>query len=165
MEREKELFRFDEENKKDKPFIKSQKLLIGIDCDVEKSGVCLYYSKNTFELLNLTFFELFDKLDFLKDCENLDIEVFIEAGWFNKSNWHKVSNGSAAINANIGLRTGANHEVGRKIVEMCQYLGLKHHLIKPTKSKVDAETFKAITKYQGRTNQEQRDAAILVFGR
>ena len=76
-----------------------------------------------------------------------------------------MSNGSAAINANIGLRTGANHEVGRKIVEMCQYLGLKHHLIKPTKSKVNAETFKAITKYQGRTNGEMRDSCMLVWNR
>ncbi|MBK9936659.1 MAG: hypothetical protein IPP05_21730 [Cytophagaceae bacterium] len=142
-----------------------QKLYIGVDPDIDKSGVCLYYSKTNFELLNLKFFELFDKLYFLKDCENLDIEVVIEAGWLNKSNWHKVTNGSAAINANIGLRTGANHEVGRKIVEMCQYLGLKHHLIKPTKSKVNAETFKAITKYQGRTNSEMRDSCLLVYGR
>ena len=142
-----------------------QKLYIGVDPDIDKSGVCLYYSKTNFELLNLKFFELFDKLYFLKDCENLDIEVVIEAGWINKSNWHKVNNGSAAINANIGLRTGANHEVGRKIVEMCQYLGLKHHLIKPTKSKVNAETFKAITKYQGRTNSEMRDSCLLVYGR
>lgn len=142
-----------------------QKLYIGVDPDIDKSGVCLYYSKTNFELLNLKFFELFDKLYFLKDCENLDIEVVIESGWLNKSNWHKVSNGSAAINANIGLRTGANHEVGRKIVEMCQYLGLKHHLIKPTKSKVNAETFKAITKYQGRTNSEMRDSCLLVYGR
>ncbi|MBL0304324.1 MAG: hypothetical protein IPQ23_21980 [Cytophagaceae bacterium] len=142
-----------------------QKLYIGVDPDIEKNGVCLYYSKTNFELLNLKFFELFDKLYLLKDCENLDIEVVIESGWLNKSNWHKVSNGSAAINANIGLRTGANHEVGRKIVEMCQYLGLKHHLIKPTKSKVNAETFKAITKYQGRTNSEMRDSCLLVYGR
>lgn len=142
-----------------------QKLYIGVDPDIDKSGVCLYYSKTNFELLNLKFFELFDKLYLLKDCENLDIEVVIESGWLNKSNWHKVTNGSAAINANIGLRTGANHEVGRKIVEMCQYLGLKHHLIKPTKSKVNAETFKAITKYQGRTNSEMRDSCLLVYGR
>ena len=142
-----------------------QKLLIGIDNDVEKNGVCLYYSKNTFELLNLTFFELFDKLDFLKDCENLDIEVFIEAGWLNLSNWHYNNNDSKAVIAKKGHSVGENHQVGKKIVEMCQYLGLKHHLIKPTKSKVDAETFKAITKYQGRTNSEMRDSCLLVWGR
>ncbi len=158
MQTEKPLFSFDKE-------IIITKLFIGIDPDIEKSGFCEYYSKSCFELKNLSFFKLFDELNYLKDCENLKIEVFIEAGWLNKSNWHKVNNGSAAINANIGLRTGANHEAGRKIVEMCEYLGLKNYLIKPTKSKVDAETFKAITKYQGRTNQEQRDSAMLVWNR
>lgn len=143
----------------------NKKLFIGIDNDVEKSGVCLYYSKTSFELLNLSFFDLFHKLDILKDYENLKIEVIIEAGWLNKSNWHKVINGNAAINANIGLRTGANHEVGRKIVEMCEYLGLNYQLVKPTKSKIDSKTFNSLTKMTGRTNQEQRDAAMLVFGR
>ena len=33
-----------------------QKLYIGVDPDIDKSGVCLYYSKTNFELLNLKFF-------------------------------------------------------------------------------------------------------------
>jgi len=146
-----------------------EKILIGIDPDVEKSGFCWYLNKEKFVLRNLTFFELFEQL---KECKYYDTEVkewtlkvYIEAGWLNKSNWHKVNNGSAAINSNIGLRTGANHEVGRKIVEMCEYLEIEYELIRPKKSKVNAETFKALTKHQGRTNQEQRDAAMLVFGR
>lgn len=145
--------------------MEKQKILIGIDPDCDKNGVCIYYARTYFELLNLRFFELFDKLNFLKGCENLQIKVYLEAGWLNKSNWHKVINGNSAINANIGLRTGANHEVGRKIVEMCECLKIDYELIKPKKSKVDAKTFKALTKYQQRTNQEQRDAAMLVFGR
>lgn len=165
MQTEKPLFSFDNEKSEIEISLKNEKVLIGIDCDVDRSGVCVYLNKSCFQLHNLVFFQLYDKLLELKSNPSLDIEVFIEAGWLNKSNWHKVANGSAAINANIGLRTGANHEVGRKIVEMCQYLGLKHHLIKPTKSKVNAETFKSITKYQGRTNQEQRDSALLVFGK
>jgi len=49
--------------------------------------------------------------------------------------------------------------------EMCEYLGIEHFKIKPTRSKIDATTFKAITKIEKRTNQEQRDALMLVFGR
>lgn len=165
MQTEKPLFRFDHDNMVKETILKKTKLLIGIDPDTEKSGFAAYQDKDSFTLHNYTFFELFDRLQRLSKSEIFKTEVFIEAGWLNKSNWHKISNGSAAINANIGLRTGANHEVGRKIVEMCQYLGLKHHLIKPTKSKVNAETFKAITNYQGRTNQEQRDSAMLVWNR
>mgnify|MGYP000290616877 CR=1 FL=1 len=135
--------------------------LIGIDPDVSKSGVCLYNSKTNFTLLTLSYFELFD---LLKNT-NVNIKVYIEAGWLNKSNWHKVANGSASINANIGLRTGANHEVGRKIVEMCEYLKIEYFLIRPTKSKINAETFNKITGFNKRTNQEVRDATMLVFGK
>lgn len=148
------------------PFIDNtnMRILIGIDPDIDKSGVCEYYSSELFELSNLRFFELFDKLASLKSIDDLDIEVVIEAGWLNKSNWHKVVRGSSALNANIGARTGANHEVGKKIVEMCEYLKLKHRIVKPIKSKIDAKAFEQITKYKKRTNQEQRDSAMLVFG-
>lgn len=138
-----------------------QNVLIGIDPDVNKSGVCMYNSKTNFTLLTLSYFELFDLLKNTKG----NIKIYIEAGWLNKSNWHKVVNGSAAINANIGLRTGANHEAGRKIVEMCEYLKIEYFLIKPKKSKMNSDTFNKITGFKKRTNQEVRDAAMLVFGK
>jgi len=141
------------------------KVLIGVDPDVTKSGVCICSETRGLYLKNLTFFKLFDELTMFKGYSYLSVEVYIEAGWLNKSNWHKVVNGSSNINAQIGQRTGANHETGKKIVEMCEYLGLKYHLIKPTKTKVDAITFNKITNHKGRTNQEQRDAAMLVVGR
>jgi hypothetical protein len=149
-------------------------MFIGIDPDVSKSGVAKYlpkYERQSFfnsseqypalELFNLSFFDL---LDFLKEKNNSTSIVVIEAGWLNRGNWHKTT-GSNSINAQIGQRTGANHEVGKKIVEMCEYLGLKYELIKPTKSKPDAAYFKRVTGFVGRTNQEQRDAAMLVWGR
>ena len=147
--------------------MKKTNYYIGIDCDVTKSGVA-YYESDTkkLELSNLSFFELFDYLQFAKnkENENINLTIVIEAGWLNKSNWHKVINGNSSINAQIGQRTGANHEVGKKIVEMCIYLGLNHKLVKPTKSKVNSEYFNKITDNIGRTNQEQRDAGLLVFG-
>jgi len=141
------------------------KVFIGIDCDVTKSGLAYYYpeSKN-FVLKNLSFFELFDELKMMKQTGN-EITVIIEAGWLNKSNWHAVNKGSAAINAQIGQRTGANHETGKKIAEMCEYLQLKYELKKPSKAKMDSKTFNAITGVSCRTNQEQRDAGILIYGR
>lgn len=36
--------------------------------------------------------------------------------------------------------------------------------VKPTRSKVNAEFFKQITKIDKRTNQEQRDAYMLIHG-
>lgn len=136
---------------------------IGIDPDVDGSGLAVLStesSKNDIVMTNATFFNLFD---FLKQLDKENTTVYIEAGWLNRSNWHKVVNGSAAINSQIGQRTGANHETGKKIVEMCEYLGLPYKLVKPTRKKVDAKLFQKLTGYIGRTNQEQRDAAMLII--
>jgi sulfur carrier protein ThiS len=137
------------------------KAFIGIDPDVTKSGVA-YKNGKTVELYNYSFFDLFDYLKSLKLSQE-KIIVYIECGFLNKSNWH-TTNGSNAINAQIGQRTGANHETAKKIIEMCIYLELKYFEIKPTKSKVNADFFKQITKIDKRTNQEQRDAYMLIHG-
>lgn len=142
------------------------KVYVGIDPDVSKSGVAVWdVLKKNLELDNLKFFDLFQNLVYLKNKFGERLKVIIEAGWLNKSNWHAVKGGNSSINAQIGQRTGANHEVGKKIVEMCEYLQIEYELIKPTKSKVNAEFFKKITGLKCRTNQEQRDAGMLVFGR
>lgn len=138
------------------------KLLIGIDPDVDKSGVAIKSKKNI-SLHNWGFFELFDNLLTLKK-EGAQMLVIVEAGWLNKSNWHKNDKGSAALNAKIGSHTGANHETGKKIVEMLEYLKIIHQLIRPSQSKVNAKLFKMITKIEQRTNQEQRDAYMLIHG-
>lgn len=144
------------------------RILIGIDPDVDKSGVA-YYESDTkkLELSNLTFFKLFDYLHHVeRNKGDLDeVTVVIEAGWLNKSNWHTVKDGSSVKNAQIGQRTGANHEVGRKIVEMCQYIRLNYELVKPTNKKLKHEFFKKLTGIIQSTNQDQRDAGMLVWGR
>jgi len=169
-----------------------RKILIGIDPDVDKAGVAYIGTNKEMQLNNMTFFELFDYLAYGKKVSerniitaSIHIKVYIEAGWLNKTNWHvsklvkdeiknifssKGFNLQAlhkliAIVAQIGARTGANHETGRKIAEMCEYLKIDYELVRPTQSKVDAVYFKQLTKYQGRTNQEQRDAAMLIWGR
>lgn len=148
---------------------KTSKIFIGIDPDVDKSGVAYYVSSNKkLTLKSLTFFDLLEYLKKVKknfsDVENVKLTVVIEGGWLNKSNWHVVKNGTAAVNAKIGSHVGENHEVGRKIVEMCQYLNINHIVVTPRRTKVKEEYFKMLTGYKARTNQEKRDAALLVWG-
>ena len=139
------------------------KILIGIDPDVTKSGVA-FKTKSETRLSNMHFFDLFEALARLrKENEKDKIKVYVECGFLNKGNWHKT-NGSNSVNAQIGQRTGANHEVAKKIVEMCEYLDIESVPVKPTKSKVDADFFRQITKIDKRTNQEQRDAYMLIHG-
>jgi len=147
------------ENKQEK----MSKILIGIDPDVEKSGVA-FLTENKLKLQNLSFFELFEMLKFYKEKENKPV-VYVECGYLNKSNWHLKAGMNSRTTGQIGQRTGANHEVAKKIVEMCVYLGLPHEKIKPTRSKSDSQLFKQATGLKIRTNQEQRDAYFLIHGR
>jgi len=142
---------------------KKEKFIVGIDPDVDKSGVA-FLSGNQLQLDNLTFFQLFDYFNEMKK-KYPGLEVYVECGFLNKSNWHKKSDRSAAFNSKIGEHTGANFETAKKIVEMCEYLKITHYKIKPTKSKITNDYFKSITGYTGKTNQEQRDAFMLIFGR
>jgi len=153
------LIKFKKPSKKLGGFFYMQK--IGIDPDVDKNGVAIK-NGDDISLYNLTFFELFDKL---KDLDKKNVRVYIECGFLNKSNWHKVGKGSAALNAKIGNNTGRNHEVARKIVEMCKYLNLDYKEVKPTSRKIDAKQLKALTGISKRTNQEQRDALMLILGK
>ena len=143
--------------------MKKEKALIGIDPDTDKSGIAFINGAHL-ELNNLNFFELFDYLK-AQQLAFPDLVVYVECGFLNSSNWHKSAGKSAAFNAKIGERTGANFETAKKIVEMCEYLKIPHQKIKPTRTKSTNEYFKAATGYQGRTNQEQRDAFFLIFGR
>lgn len=145
-------------------------LIIGIDPDVDKNGVATYVSRTQhLEMVCLTFFELFE---FLKSSKENIKHVVIEGGWLNsKSNFHNERSG-VRIAAKIGSNTGANHEVGRKIVEMCEYLEIPHRVVKPLvkrwKGKDRKITHEELIKLTGitakRSSQEMRDAALLVWG-
>jgi hypothetical protein len=143
--------------------MKKSKPIIGIDPDTEKSGVA-FLKESTLELNNLDFFELFEYLKDLK-IEFQDLKVYIECGFLNGGNRHLKSLGSHALNSKIGERIGANHETAKKIIEMCEYLKITHIKVKPTRSKSTNDEFKKITGYTGQTNQEQRDAFFLIYGR
>lgn len=140
--------------------------LLGVDPDVSKSGVCLWDRKEKSILLltTMTFPKLLDYFLELKEKHGKELRVSIEAGWLNKSNWHRSVGKSSNYNAKIGERTGANFEVGKKLFEMCEHYGIDAILVKPTRKKLDAEQFKWVTGYDKRINQECRDACMLVFG-
>lgn len=142
---------------------KMDKMLIGIDPDVDKSGFAFLIG-NKLQLQNLTFFEIFEALRFYREKTKKPI-VYIEMGSLNKSNWHSKEGKSSKWNSNIGAALGRNFEVANKLVEMCKYLEIEYYAIKPTKKKIDNDLFKKITGLTIRTNQEQRDAYMLIHGR
>lgn len=149
--------------------------IIAIDPDVKKSGVAyLKTATAQLEVTTLTFPSLVDYLQYAsRVCENTGETsiVLVEAGWANKSHWH-VKRGDNARQASAkGNSTGRNHEVGRKIVEICKHYGLEvvEHppLRKCWKGKDGKITHGELVKLTGiaesRTNQEERDAALLAW--
>jgi hypothetical protein len=140
------------------------KVHIGIDPDVDRSGVTEWYPATKQLVINsLAFFDLLGRLQSLKTA-GCDIHVVLEAGWLNKSHWHVGANDNRFIASAKGNSTGRNHETGRKLEEMLKYLELSYELRRPRNHKVDADYFKKLTGYKGRTNQDERDSALLVFG-
>lgn len=140
-------------------------ILAGLDPDVDKSGFALIHGE-TVELTTLSFFNVFKRFkQLITEHGTESISVYIECGYLNKSNWHKKAGKSANINAKIGEQTGANFETAKKLCEMCEYLGLTYYKVRPTRKKLKSEQFKKLTNITQRTNQEMRDAYLLIHGR
>lgn len=134
-------------------------LIVGIDPDLEKSGVAVL-KDGSLRLDNMSFYDLTQYFEVNKDQIK---KVVIEAGWLNKKANFRGGH-SKRVSEEISKRVGENHATGKLLVEMAESLGLAVVLVKPTKSKKNSEEFNRITGWQGRTNQEQRDAGMLIFG-
>ncbi len=139
------------------------KIFVGIDPDIDKSGFAIWNkTQKSLTLKAYPFWELVNQLYSLHKSH--DLEVRIEAGWLiKKSNWHGKYKQSKSTGENIAKKVGMNHQVGILIKEFCDFKGIKYSLIKP-QGKLNSDSFKKITKYNKQSNQEKRDAAMLVYG-
>lgn len=138
------------------------KVIIGIDPDLEKSGVAVLSGQIHLRLMNLNFVELKNLFE-----QNLPLikKAVVEAGWLNeKSNFHTHPKQSKAAGERIAKNVGENHATGKLIVQLIESMGVPVVLIKPTRTKLNAVDFNRITGWTGRSNQEQRDAAMLIWG-
>lgn len=144
-------------------------IIIGIDPDVSKSGVgVVSWERKGVEVFSRSFPEL---LEYLKmAATHTSVVVVVEASWKISTNWHTGRGDSIRTAARKGKDAGRCHEVGRKIVECAQYYGLEvverlplKKIWKGKDGKITDEEIKAFMPIQGRTNQEERDAALLAW--
>lgn len=152
--------------------VKQVENVVAIDPDKDKSGVAFLHTQTRqLEVTNLSFPLLLDYLQHCKkirDDENQSLIVVVEAGWMiKKSNFHNAQGHRAE---RIAKDVGANHETGRKIVEMCKHYGidvLEHAPLtkcwKGKDRKITQEELSSFTGLMGRTNQDARDAALLAW--
>lgn len=157
--------------------------IVGLDPDVLKIGFSSY-NKETKEL-QYSAINFFDLQRWLIENKSEITQVKIEAGWkISKSDFHstipkkryyshaevlKYSN----ISATIGKKVGANHEVGRKIEQLCIDLEIPYKLSLPlTKrwkgagGKITHEEIVKLLKPLGiempkKSNSDVRDAILI----
>lgn len=148
--------------------------IIGIDPDVSRSGVAqLRMAGREVELLSISFPELIDYLQRMADFHHrtgMTVTIVVEASWLISTNWHTKRADSVRTAARKGKDAGRCHEVGRKIVECARYYGLEvveklplKKIWKGKDGKITDEEIKAFIRIEGRTNQEERDAALLAW--
>jgi hypothetical protein len=148
-------------------------ITIAIDPDVTKSGVAILNpADKSLKLRSLTFPEL---VDYFAELRSTDCNVYVEAGWKINANWHITRYDSKASACAKGNSAGRNHEVGRKMVELCQHWGIPVREVKPLKkhwqgpdNKITHQELQRILSAYGidlpkRTNQEERDATLIAL--
>lgn len=151
--------------------------IIAIDPDTQKSGIAHYHPQTKqIETAQLTFPQLIDYLTYAHaqaQEQKQKIKVVVEAGWLNaKSNFH---GGKGAVAQRIAKNVGANHETGKKIIEIAQHIGLPtipqrplRKIWKGTNKKITHQELTQLMKTRKlpplpttRTNQDQRDAILI----
>lgn len=145
----------------------SNKILIGIDPDIDKSGVAIY--NGSYTLLNLEFPKLVELINSMEEFKE-NVTFYVEIGELNSSNFHvkfipKTISNTRAYCAKIGANVGKNFATAKLICDLIEYNGYKIRKVRPTSSKKDADYFKRVSKLNIKTNQENRDAFFLIFGR
>lgn len=129
--------------------------VIGIDPDVKESGWAILVDGNITKLETLKLHVLFRAIE-----TNMPCHVCISAGWLNSVvNFHNKT-ADVKVRERISERVGANHEIGKQIAAFCSDIAVPYTLVRPRTKKVNHKQFTALTGYRGRTNQEERDAAM-----
>lgn len=147
-------------------------IIIGIDPDTVLSGVAvLNKGTKSLELSALSFAKVIDLLIWVMG-QDRRILVCVEAGWLNEGNWHLGKRDSTRVAAAKGKAVGANHDVGKRMVEMCRHWGIHVEEVRPLRKcwkgdnrKITHGEFCEVTGYKGGTNQETRDAGLIAWNR
>ena len=149
------------------------KTIVAVDPDIRKSGVTMLdVQTKSIELYAMPFPELIDFIYSLSDKESVIIAV--EAGWLNqKSNFHGYYGNRGE---RIAKDVGANHETGKKIVEMCEHKEYSVSLVKPlgkrwsgSGGKITHDELKSVLNQRKivlnrkRTNQDERDSILIAI--
>ena len=172
-------------------FERKRGFVIGIDPDIEKSGVaCIERNHRTLDVAYLNFPETLEwvkakyeecKEKFGEEAPHLFM-VYVEAGWMNKGNWHVTESRNGKFSpqawaAAVGKSDGECSAVSKKLLECFEYYNIPCSPIKPLRKcwhgpdrKITHEEllrelklYKVEHNLGGRSNPEKRDACLLAL--
>lgn len=138
-------------------------MIIGIDPDIQKSGVAVVECGQLTSLQALSFPDL---LRFAK--ENKSVTFVIEDVESDKTTYIRKGTNAAQmrkIAQNVGMVKAAK----RLMVECLQDMGIEIKLIKPLKGwvkkkiKEDGKFFNQLTGWKKRSSEDKRDAALIAY--
>lgn len=151
-------------------------IIIGIDPDINKNGIAvLDVEKRRLEVSSL---DIVDTVAFIKAMQEVcnedgkDMVAVVEAGWLNGThNWHGNYRDSKAVYGKKCYSVGENHRTGKAICQFVRAMGVpcieQTPLRKMWRGKDKKITHEELVRVTGleekRTNQEERDAALLAW--
>lgn len=139
-------------------------LIIGIDPDLEASGVAMVRHG---EITSLTTMSFYDLLDFIH--MNQAFAVFaVENVELNKSLYAKHNGKNQRVRERIGQNVGQVKAVARLIEQYLIRIDAAYTMIAPLKgrfkkAKEDKEYFNRLTGWTGNSNADKRDAALIAL--
>jgi nucleoid DNA-binding protein len=141
------------------------RIVIGIDPDIKKSGAAVYINGGLKDLYNLS---LHDFFWFFKAFENLDPLIVIEDGNLISSIYQRYnakSKGNKSIQNKIIENIGKNKQRATDLIEIANYFNFRVVTKKPRKGNWSdkKEMFEKVTGWKGRSNPETRSAAFFGY--
>ncbi len=141
-------------------------LIIGIDPDLEASGVAVVRHGKLVDMDSLDFFSLLDFIGRYKD----EAVFAVENVELNKSLYAKHNNKNQRVRERIGQNVGQVKAIARLIERYLIRIDAHHVMVAPLrgrfkKAKEDKSYFNQLTGWQRSSNADKRDAALIaLFG-
>ncbi|WP_067517871.1 hypothetical protein [Endozoicomonas ascidiicola] len=139
-------------------------LIIGIDPDLEASGVALVKNGQLVDMETLNFFDLQDFITHYKDEAVFAVENVEQ----NKSLYAHHNGKNQRVRERIGQNVGQVKAVARLIEQFLTRLDAPFVMVTPLKgrfkqAKKDKDYFNRLTGWTGSSNADKRDAALIAL--
>lgn len=149
--------------------------IMAVDPDISKSGLAvLRMSDRHLDVCTLPLYQLVTRIE--ETAHASESIVIVEASWLTRHNWHLRGDDSRRKASRKGYDTGANHDRGKVIVELLTAKRIEvvercplRKCWKGRDGKITHEELMSLLEGSGighgikRTNQEERDAALLAL--